>query len=46
MSDFMIWLEENGFIRSTEWAFDNLSEAELDNLCETQMDNYLRSIGR
>ena len=46
MSDFMIWLEEEGIIPSTEWAFDNLTECEFGLIMDAHTDKYLRSIGR
>ena len=44
MSDFCIWLEENGIIPSTTWAFENLSDEQLNDLCEQHMDAYLHEV--
>ena len=41
MSDFMIYLEENGSTPSTDWAFDNLTDVEFGLLMDAHMENYL-----
>jgi hypothetical protein len=41
MSDFFVYLEDEGIIESTEWAFENLSEDELNQLLEDHVDAYL-----
>lgn len=41
MSDFFIWLEEEGIIESTEWAFENLSDEERNALVDNYMWRYL-----
>lgn len=44
MSDFMIYLEENGIIPSTDWAFDNLTDVEFGLLMDAHMENYLSEV--
>ena len=44
MSDFFIYLEDQGIIESTTWAFDNLSDEQLSDLIEKYMDAYLHEV--
>ena len=41
MSDFFVYLEDEGIIESTEWAFETLSDDELNQLLEDHVDAYL-----
>ena len=41
MSDFFVYLEDEGIIESTEWAFENLSNDELNQLLDDHVDAYL-----
>jgi len=43
MSDFMIFLEEEGIIQSTEWAFENLNTNQLNALMDDHTDADSRS---
>lgn len=44
MSDFFIYLEDQGIIESTTWAFENLSDEQMDDLIEKYMDAYLHEV--
>lgn len=44
MSDFFIYLEDQGIIESTTWAFENLSDEQLGELAEKYMDAYLHEV--
>ena len=44
MSDFYVYLEDQGIIPSTTWAFENLSDEQLNELCEQYMDAYLHEV--
>lgn len=44
MSDFFIYLEDQGIIESTTWAFENLTDEQLGDLCEKYMDAYLHEV--
>ena len=44
MSDFFIYLEDQGIIESTTWAFENLSDEQLSDLIEAHMDAYLHEV--
>lgn len=44
MSDFFIYLEDQGIIESTTWAFENLSDEQMGDLIEKYMDAYLHEV--